>query len=456
MKDNELIDFVDWLIKSEEAPKGSSFEEIASWINDLSSTNEGKKILNQLINTYKGTSMFKNGGKLDYIFYLKSGGKCKVTKHQETSTLPGSRARGTADAHRGSVTPDYYGNEDQWTTHNGHPAMNVFDGDDLHQTVITYGQWGTPRRNRRIITNYATPNQSDTLYVDSNGIQYPKHPGILGQLGIFSDIFGLGKTHSPEYMQAVDGYLQGFEPKYLYEKEIPKHGDGGKTEPKSLTKPSTPHEMYHDVPPTQGGYNQWAPSRPSVPPGQTGYNVPVPPPQFPQTRELPKEWSNSVPSSASEYRTLPDTGRQTGYIVPLPHELGHSAPSRVAPLDRNYLNPEPKKFYTGGVVDGDDEWSANTNSGNYRWNTDEDLSKGGFYWAEPMQFRGEQVSRHGYADPDNRSAHGDKRTYSYGDYTVDDDKYGRSIYHNGVVYSDSERPTYWQVNGKYADRKSVV
>lgn len=140
MKDNELIDFVDWLIKSEEAPKGSSFEETVSWINELSSTDDGKKILNQLINTYKGTSMFKNGGKLDYIFYLKSGGKCKVTKHQETSTLPGSRARGTADAHRGPVTPDYYGNEDQWTTHNGHPAMNVFDGDDLHQTVITYGQ----------------------------------------------------------------------------------------------------------------------------------------------------------------------------------------------------------------------------------------------------------------------------------------------------------------------------
>lgn len=232
MKDNELIDFVDWLIKSEEAPKGSSFEETVSWINELSSTDDGKKILNQLINTYKGTSMFKNGGKLDYIFYLKSGGKCKVTKHQETSTLPGSRARGTADAHRGPVTPDYYGNEDQWTTHNGHPAMNVFDGDDLHQTVITHGQWGTPRRNRRIITNYATPDRSDTSYVDANGKQYPKHPGILGQFGIFSDILGLGKTHSPEYMQAVDGYLQGFEPKYLYEKEIPKHGDGGKNEPK--------------------------------------------------------------------------------------------------------------------------------------------------------------------------------------------------------------------------------
>lgn len=70
------------------------------------------------------------------------------------------------------------------------------------------------------------------MYVDANGKQYPKHPGILGQFGIFSDILGLGKTHSPEYMQAVDGYLQGFEPKYLYEKEIPKHGDGGKNEPK--------------------------------------------------------------------------------------------------------------------------------------------------------------------------------------------------------------------------------
>ena len=227
MKDNELINFVDWLIKSEEAPKGSSFEETVSWINELSSTDDGKKILNQLINTYKGTSMFKNGGKLDYIFYLKSGGKCKVTKHQETSTLPGSRARGTADAHRGSVTPKYFGNEDQWTTHNGNPAINVFDGDDLHQTVITDGQWGTPRRNRRIITNYATPERSDTLYVDANRDRYPKHPGILGQFGIFSKMFGFDKTHSPEYMQSVDKQLEGFDPKYIHEDEIPKEQFGG-------------------------------------------------------------------------------------------------------------------------------------------------------------------------------------------------------------------------------------
>lgn len=56
------------------------------------------------------------------------------------------------------------------------------------------------------------------------------------------------------------------------------------------------------------------------------------------------------PSPQTEYVTLPDTGRQTGYMVPLPHELGHSAPSRVAPLDRNYLNPEPKKFDDGGEI----------------------------------------------------------------------------------------------------------
>ena len=173
-------------------------------------------------------------------------------------------------------------------------------------------------------------------------------------------------------------------------------------EPRSLTEPSTPHEMGRDVLPTQGGYNQWAPSIPSVPPGQTGYKVPVPP-QFPQTGELPREWAPSRPSSPLEYRTLPDTGRQTGYMVPLPHELGHSAPSRVAPLDRNYLNPEPKKFYTGGVVDGDDEyvpfsrtytapggtyneWGANTNSDDQRyggryvgqpWVSEEVVTRGG-------------------------------------------------------------------------------
>lgn len=90
-------------------------------------------------------------------------------------------------------------------------------------------------------------------------------------------------------------------------------------------------------------------------------------------------------------------------MVPLPHELGHSAPSRVAPLDRNYLNPEPKKFYTGGVVDGDDEyvpfsrtytapggtyneWGANTNSDDQRyggryvgqpWVSEEVVTRGG-------------------------------------------------------------------------------
>lgn len=75
MKDNELINFVDWLIKSEEAPKGSSFEETVSWINELSSTDDGKKILNQLINTYKGMNIFKDGGKLRHLLCLKSGGK---------------------------------------------------------------------------------------------------------------------------------------------------------------------------------------------------------------------------------------------------------------------------------------------------------------------------------------------------------------------------------------------
>lgn len=79
------------------------------------------------------------------------------------------------------------------------------------------------------------------------------------------------------------------------------------------------------------------PSRPSVPYGQSPYRSLAP--------------NEGFPSPQTEYRTLPDTGRQTGYMVPVPQEFVPSTPpSRVAPLDRNYLNPEPKKFDDGGEI----------------------------------------------------------------------------------------------------------
>lgn len=94
MKDQELINFVNWLMKNQESPKGSSFEETVSWINDLSASDEGRQMLNQLINTYKESHMnnlFKEGGKLQHLLCLKSGGKgpgCGCKKAEDGTIMP--------------------------------------------------------------------------------------------------------------------------------------------------------------------------------------------------------------------------------------------------------------------------------------------------------------------------------------------------------------------------------
>lgn len=77
MNDKELISFVEWLMKSEESPKDSSFEETVAWINDLSRSEQGREILTKLTNTYKNSDMkiFKDGGKLKHLLCLKNGGK---------------------------------------------------------------------------------------------------------------------------------------------------------------------------------------------------------------------------------------------------------------------------------------------------------------------------------------------------------------------------------------------
>ena len=402
MDEKELTRFVNWLVQSEEAPKGASFEETISWINDLATSKDGQRVLNKLIQTYKNKEMgiFKDGGKLNHLLCLKSGGKSpdcgcnKVTKHQETSVLP--RQRGTADAYKGDVTPDYYGNESQWTRHKYNPAINVFDGADLHQTVITEGQYGVPRRSRRIITNYATPEKSDTAYVDATGHYAPKHPGFLEQIG-------LRRSHSQKYMKAVDDALQGFEPKYLSEGEIPKHQGGDVIQEPKYRDYGIRYSYPNGVERTE--------SQESV--------------KYPGNGTITR-WITS------------ENGQPKDTTVTV-----NRVPVNKEDWDWQIINDEidrqknkNKKLQSGGPI--------------YRWNTGDDLSKGGFYRAEPMQFRGEQVSRYGYADPGDISAHGDRRVYSYGDYTVDDDKYGRSIYHDGVVYSDSERPAYWIVDGKSA------
>lgn len=97
MKEQDLVNFINWLIESKEAPEGSSFEETVSWINELSTSEDGKQMLNQLLNTYKKSNnmeFFKKGGKFDYLLCLKKGGNIqdcgcgkKIEKAQDGATV---------------------------------------------------------------------------------------------------------------------------------------------------------------------------------------------------------------------------------------------------------------------------------------------------------------------------------------------------------------------------------
>ena len=77
MDEKEITKFVEWLVKDGEAPAGSTFEEVVSWINELSTSQEGQQLLNKLIKTYqnKKSGLFKKGGRLHKLFCFKSGGK---------------------------------------------------------------------------------------------------------------------------------------------------------------------------------------------------------------------------------------------------------------------------------------------------------------------------------------------------------------------------------------------
>lgn len=72
----KLLQFVEWLGQNVPELKGQDPEQIVSTINELTKSDEGKQMLQGLIQEFESsmTSMFKKGGKLDYLLCLKSGG----------------------------------------------------------------------------------------------------------------------------------------------------------------------------------------------------------------------------------------------------------------------------------------------------------------------------------------------------------------------------------------------
>ena len=87
MNEEKIKQFLEWLPNKFEEFKGKSLEEVAEDLNQLYETDEGKQVVETLMNTFleeqnnKQTSSFKNGGKIEYIVSLyKKGGKTKNTK----------------------------------------------------------------------------------------------------------------------------------------------------------------------------------------------------------------------------------------------------------------------------------------------------------------------------------------------------------------------------------------
>ena len=89
--DKELVKFIEWLPKHSNEFNGLSIEDTVDKINKLSTSEEGKELIKELTQKYKKSEMFKHGGMIEYLSFLKSGGKCskkKITKHQNSSTMP--------------------------------------------------------------------------------------------------------------------------------------------------------------------------------------------------------------------------------------------------------------------------------------------------------------------------------------------------------------------------------
>ena len=179
-------------------------------VDRLNSMNESE--INKLINSM--TNKFKNGG---FINCLRAGGtipecKCgkKIAKGATGMEMDYPPTRGTLNAYTESY-PQFDPNDTTWTeTRNGSRrgyVKNVFDGTTLDQNLVTYDENGTPLRSIRTTRNYGTPNE-EVGYRDANGNYGGRKPGMFDY------------KHSKGYMDSVDAFLEGMNPKYINEREV--------------------------------------------------------------------------------------------------------------------------------------------------------------------------------------------------------------------------------------------
>lgn len=152
----------------------------------------------QINQVMQQNSLFKEGGKFDYLVKKMQVGGVNVRKRGNTPAYSGSHPEFTADS--------------TWTKVRNGYIKNGFSGNDLYQNVVTYGTWGVPRRTQRIISNYNNPKQADTTYIDAEGNSYKRNPGLIEKLFY-------GYKTDPDIMNRIDILLKGKEPIQVNEKE---------------------------------------------------------------------------------------------------------------------------------------------------------------------------------------------------------------------------------------------
>lgn len=193
--DKNVLKFVEWLPNNSDMFKGMTNNEVVSKINELSASDEGKSTLEFLAKQYNEMGLFKDGGKLNYLLYLKTGGPVKKCEFGEQVPVGRDNAKNRSDKD-GSYYLDHDG--DRVLTVNGKGTRPLRGSNEqmpgYEAPMSTYVS-GVPG-NRKI-----------RVYNDWENISWPLAKYMESEPNFIQKIFGW-KAATPEYWQSVNEALK--------------------------------------------------------------------------------------------------------------------------------------------------------------------------------------------------------------------------------------------------------
>lgn len=190
-----VLKFVEWLPNNSDMFKGMTNNEVVSKINELSASDEGKSTLEFLAKQYNEMGLFKDGGKLNYLLYLKTGGPVKKCESGEQVPVGRDKAQKRSDKD-GSYYLDHDG--DRVLTVNGkgtrplRGSTHQMPGYEAPMSTYVSGVPG----NRKI-----------RVYNDWENISWPLAKYMESEPNFIQKIFGW-RAATPEYWQSVNEALK--------------------------------------------------------------------------------------------------------------------------------------------------------------------------------------------------------------------------------------------------------